>query len=261
MKKNPPHLVPLAFLPQAQLHSLIHNSSSSHPTMEGQEHGEWSFGVSASLLCSYFLLTHFSYFSKDFPQAAFPPGNMYVLQCGVPHGLQGTYLLQNGAVLQWNLCSGIWREGPLPLAPSSLTLMFTGLMSCVYFFSSLFTSIAGILPLLQHIFTEVLLPHIMRLMASAVSCMGSLWSWLEQIVSGMGKSLSSCQKKAPLQSPSTSTWTQTPTILTDFLSVACCPTFSRCNSTLFFGECWYTPGDCVLLKHRNMFVSTQKCYL
>lgn len=132
-KNNPPHLLLLAFLPQAQFHSLTHNSSSSHPSLGGQEDGEWSFGVSTSLLCSYFLLIHFSCSSMGSPQGPFPPGNMYLLHCGDLYGLQDTYLLQYGAVLQWNLCTGIWREGPLLLAPS-LTLLFTGLMSCVYFF-------------------------------------------------------------------------------------------------------------------------------
>lgn len=83
----------------------------------------------------------------------------------------------------------------------------------VFIFSSfLLTSMAGILPLLKHIYTEVLLPHAMRLMASAVSCMGSLWSWLEWIVSGTGQSLSSCQKNHPCSPPlTTSSWTETPT--------------------------------------------------
>lgn len=171
------------------------------------------------------------------PQGAFPSGNIYLLQCGVPHGLQGIYLLQNSplCVLQWNLCFGIWREGPLPLASSSLTLLLTRLIAMRLFFPSLLTLMAGILPFLKHIFTKVLLPHAMRLMASAASCMGSFWGWLEQVVSSIGP-WPLVRKATPAVPHYQHLDTDTQIILTDFLSGARCPTFSRCNSNLFFGR-------------------------
>lgn len=138
------------------------------------------------LLSSCFLFILLSCSSMGSPQGAFPSEITCLLQCG----LQGTYLLQNGAVLQWNLCFETWRKGLLPLTPSSLTLLFTGLIVMWFslFFSSLLTLMAGILPFLKYIFTEVLLPHARRLMASSVSCMGALWSWLGEVVSSMGQS-------------------------------------------------------------------------
>lgn len=103
------------------------------------------------------------------------------------------------------------------------------------FFSSLLTLMAGILPFLRHIFTKVLLPHAMRLMASAASCMGSFWGWLEQVVSSMGP-WHLVRKATPAVPHYQHLDTDTQIILTDFLSGACCPTFSRCNSNLFFGR-------------------------
>lgn len=188
----------LNFTPSFKLHFFL--SNPGRPGRWGMEFwGQYVIG----LLCSYFLLTHFSCSSMGSPQGAFPSGNIYLLQCGVPHGLQITLLLQSGpfSVLQWNLCFGTWREGPLPLAPSSMTLLFKGLIAMCLYFSSLLTLMAGILPFLKHVFTKVQLPYAMRLTASAVSCMGSLWSWLEWVGSGMGQSLASRQRGHLSSSP------------------------------------------------------------